>query len=74
MLGGGKYIAPREWGPVVEGRDVFREKVEEVYGSVGMGVVWVDDDMSHHARGGEVHCGTNVLREVAGKGWWEGDK
>ncbi|KAK3900329.1 hypothetical protein C8A05DRAFT_17347, partial [Staphylotrichum tortipilum] len=73
VLGEGrKYLALRQWGPVVGGRDVFVEKVEEVYGAVGMGVVWVDDYMSHHVRGGEVHCGTNALREVGHRGWWEG--
>jgi protein-arginine deiminase len=64
VLGGDTYIAPRQWGPVVEGRDIIAEAVEEVYGRVGMGVRWVDDYMSHHVRGGEVHCGTNVLREM----------
>lgn len=70
VLGEGKYVAPRQWGPVVAGRDVFGDAVEEVYGRVGMEVRWVDDYMSHHVRGGEVHCGTNVAREVLG-GWWE---
>ncbi|KAH6651263.1 hypothetical protein F5144DRAFT_589523 [Chaetomium tenue] len=72
VVGGrsGKYVAPRQWGPVVGGKDVFGEAVEEVYGRVGMEVVWVDDYMSHHVRGGEVHCGTNALREMGG--WWEG--
>lgn len=65
----GKYIAPKQWGPVVEGRDIFAEAVEEVYGRAGMRVEWVDDYMSHHVRGGEVHCGTNALREMGG--WWE---
>jgi protein-arginine deiminase len=72
VLGGdmNKYIAPRQWGPVVDGEDVFGEEVKRVYGRVGMEVVWVDDYMTHHVRGGEVHCGTNVLRAVEG-GWWE---
>jgi protein-arginine deiminase len=69
VLGNGKYVAPKQWGPVVEGRDIFDEAVEEVYGRVGMRVAWVDDYMSHHVRGGEVHCGTNALREMGA--WWE---
>ncbi|KAK4129715.1 hypothetical protein N657DRAFT_562242 [Parathielavia appendiculata] len=69
VLGNGKYVAPKQWGPVVEGQDIFAQTVEEVYGRVGMKVEWVDDYMSHHVRGGEVHCGTNALREM--ERWWD---
>lgn len=69
VLGNGKYLAPKQWGPVVEGKDIFAEAVEEVYGKVGIKIEWVDDYMSHHVRGGEVHCGTNALREMGA--WWE---
>jgi len=72
VLGNGKYLAPKQWGPVVEGKDIFAEAVEKVYGRVGMTVKWVDDYMSHHVRGGEVHCGTNALREMGA--WWETDE
>ncbi|KAH6853257.1 hypothetical protein B0I37DRAFT_333094 [Chaetomium sp. MPI-CAGE-AT-0009] len=69
VLGNGKYLAPKQWGPVVDGRDIFAEAVEGVYGKVGIKVEWVDDYMSHHVRGGEVHCGSNALREMGA--WWE---
>jgi protein-arginine deiminase len=69
VLGNGKYLAPKQWGPVVDGKDIFAEAVEEVYGKVGIRIEWVDDYMSHHVRGGEVHCGTNALREM--EAWWE---
>ncbi|KAL2130697.1 hypothetical protein VTI74DRAFT_6084 [Chaetomium olivicolor] len=69
VLGNGKYLAPKQWGPVIEGKDILAEAVEKVYGRVGMSVKWVDDYMSHHVRGGEVHCGTNALREMGA--WWE---
>ncbi|KAK4175770.1 hypothetical protein QBC36DRAFT_301709 [Triangularia setosa] len=72
VLGNGKYIAPKQWGPVVEGRDILADAVEEVYGRVGLEVKWIDDYMSHHVRGGEVHCGTNALREMGQ--WWETDE
>lgn len=54
---------------MVEGVDIWADAVEKEYVRVGMGVAWVDDYMSHHVRGGEVHCGTNALRETGG--WWE---
>jgi protein-arginine deiminase len=69
VLGNGKYVAPKQWGPLVQGRDIFADAVEKLYGAVGMQVKWVDDFMSHHVRGGEVHCGTNALRETGV--WWE---
>ncbi|KAK4040944.1 hypothetical protein C8A01DRAFT_35001 [Parachaetomium inaequale] len=69
VLGNGKYLAPKQWGPVVEGRDIFADAVENVYARAGVRVQWVDDYMSHHVRGGEVHCGTNALREMGV--WWE---
>ncbi|KAK4457276.1 hypothetical protein QBC42DRAFT_279485 [Cladorrhinum samala] len=69
VLGNGKYVAPKQWGPIVGGRDIIADAVEEVYGRVGLEVKWVDDYMTHHVRGGEVHCGTNALREMGP--WWE---
>jgi protein-arginine deiminase len=67
---GSDYLAAKPWGPVVEGRDIFEELVRDVYGKANMTVHFVDDFMSHHVNGGEVHCGTNTLRdtEVA---WWK---
>ncbi|KAK4161502.1 hypothetical protein QBC43DRAFT_337169 [Cladorrhinum sp. PSN259] len=70
VLGNAKYyIAPKQWGPMVEGRDIFADAVEQVYGRAGLEVKWIDDYMSHHVRGGELHCGTNVLRQMGR--WWE---
>ncbi|KAK0616645.1 putative peptidylarginine deiminase [Immersiella caudata] len=65
---GKRYIAPKQWGPVVDGVDVLAEAVEGVYTSVDMSVEFIDDYMSHHVRGGEVHCGTNTFREMGR--WW----
>ncbi|KAL2692378.1 hypothetical protein Neosp_002785 [[Neocosmospora] mangrovei] len=67
---GHDYLAPRPWGPVVNGRDILEDAVKYVYARANMTVWLIDDYMSHHVRGGEVHCGTNTLREkdVA---WWE---
>ncbi|KAM5341593.1 hypothetical protein ACJ41O_014624 [Fusarium nematophilum] len=67
---GHDYLAPKPWGPVVNGRDILEDAVVDVYSRANMTVWFIDDFMSHHVRGGEVHCGTNTLREkdVA---WWE---
>ncbi|RSL98885.1 hypothetical protein CDV31_012406 [Fusarium ambrosium] len=67
---GRDYLTPKPWGPVIDGRDILEEAVKDVYVRANMTVWLIDDYMSHHVRGGEVHCGTNTLREkdVA---WWE---
>ncbi|QIS03313.1 hypothetical protein F5X71_14190 [Nocardia brasiliensis] len=64
LMNAANYVAPRQWGPVVDGRDVFEAAVTEAYRSVGLTVRYVDDWEALHLGGGEVHCGTNVLRQI----------
>lgn len=64
------YLSPRQWGPVVNGRDVFADGVEHAYRAVGMQVDHIDDYTTHHMMGGEIHCGSNAVRDVT-KRWWE---
>ncbi|WP_169813914.1 protein-arginine deiminase family protein [Actinomadura kijaniata] len=64
-----RYLAPRQWGPVVGGRDVFQDAIERAYRKVGMEVDHIDDYTTHHSMGGEIHCGTNAVRTVT-KPWW----
>jgi protein-arginine deiminase len=67
---GTDYFAPQQWGPIVDGTDIFAEAVSRAYADAGMTVQWIDDWDSHHVMGGEVHCGTNTLRTMA-TSWWE---
>lgn len=67
---GSDYVAPKPWGPLVNGKDILEEAVVEAYQGANMRVRFVDDFMSHHVRGGEVHCGTNTLRQTS-FAWWE---
>uniref|UniRef100_L2GHH5 Arginine deiminase type-3 n=1 Tax=Colletotrichum fructicola (strain Nara gc5) TaxID=1213859 RepID=L2GHH5_COLFN len=67
---GGHYLSPKPWGPMVDGKDLFEERVRAVYGATGMDVGFVDDFLSHHVGLGEIHCGSNTLRETDVK-WWE---
>ncbi|MEU1849473.1 protein-arginine deiminase domain-containing protein [Streptomyces sp. NPDC019990] len=69
LLGRDRYLAPRQWGPVIDGKDIFTEAVTAVYRRVGMKVSYVDDWYTYHLGMGEVHCGTNTLRDAA-KAWW----
>lgn len=69
LLSEEKVVVPKQWGPLVGGKDIFEEEVRRVYGGVGIDVGFVDDWTTHHGGGGDVHCGTNTWRE-AGR-WWE---
>jgi protein-arginine deiminase len=62
---GYEYIASNPFGPIIKGRDVFADAVMDVYARANMTVHFIDDYMSHHVRGGEVHCATNSLRDAS---------
>ncbi|GAA4305099.1 hypothetical protein GCM10023086_22720 [Streptomyces venetus] len=69
LLGRDRYLAPRQWGPVIDGKDIFTEAVGAVYRRVGLKVSYIDDWYTYHLGMGEVHCGTNTLRD-ASAAWW----
>ncbi|PWG14391.1 hypothetical protein DF268_05745 [Streptomyces sp. V2] len=64
-----RYLAPRQWGPVIGGKDIFTEAVTAAYRSAGMTVSYIDDYYTYHLGMGEVHCGTNTLRDTSAA-WW----
>lgn len=67
---GSDYIAAKPWGPIINGKDIVEEAVVNIYSKAGMTVRFIDDYMSHHVRGGEVHCATNTFRET-NVAWWK---
>ncbi|CEN60962.1 hypothetical protein ASPCAL07633 [Aspergillus calidoustus] len=67
---GSHYISPNPFGPVVDGVDVIAAAVNEVYARAGMNVTFVEDYFSHHLSNGEVHCGSNTLRQTD-LVWWQ---
>ncbi|KAM4054316.1 protein-arginine deiminase (PAD) domain-containing protein [Hirsutella rhossiliensis] len=67
---GKDYLAPKPWGPRINEKDILETAVAKVYAKANTTVWFIDDDMSHHVRGGEIHCGTNTLRET-GVEWWK---
>ncbi|KAL2808605.1 hypothetical protein BJX63DRAFT_424483 [Aspergillus granulosus] len=67
---GNRYLSPNPWGPVVNGTDVLARAVEGAYTRAGMTVGWIDDYLSHHVGAGEIHCGSNTLRQTD-LVWWE---
>jgi protein-arginine deiminase len=66
LTGSETYLAPKPWGPVIDGRDMVEDAVKKIYEDIGWKVKWIDDWDSHHKLGGEVHCGTNTIREMSG--------
>lgn len=64
-----EVVAPKIWGPVIEGRDIMAEAISAVYEKVGFHVSFLDDWYTHHKWGGEVHCGTNTRRDP-NMPWW----
>ena len=63
------YIMPDQWGPKENGKDVLGASATAAYAKLGIKAWSVDDWFSHHALGGEVHCGTNATRAISGT-WW----
>ena len=63
------YLAPRQWGPVIGGKDIFTEAVTAAYTGAGMKVSYLDDWETYHLGMGEIHCGTNTLRNTSAA-WW----
>lgn len=70
LLSRDRYLAPRQWGPVIGGKDIFTEAVTAAYTRAGMKVSYVDDWYTYHVGMGEIHCGTNTLRD-ASAAWWK---
>jgi protein-arginine deiminase len=69
LTGYNTCVAPNPWGPVVEGKDILAETISKKYAKIGMRVKFIDDWNTHHNFGGEVHCGSNSIRDMAAK-WW----
>lgn len=63
------YLSPKPWGPLVDGKDVFEQAAVSVYAKAGLDVTFMDDWNTHHNWGGEIHCGTNTVRQTD-QPWW----
>ncbi|MFI1394326.1 protein-arginine deiminase domain-containing protein [Streptomyces sp. NPDC020681] len=70
LLGRDRYLAPRQWGPVIGGKDIFTTAVTAAYTQAGMKVSYIDDWHTYHVGMGEIHCGTNTLRDASAP-WWK---
>ncbi len=66
----GRVVAPKPFGPVIDGVDPFEKDLVDRLGALGIEVRFADVWYLYHINMGEVHCGTNVARDVATV-WWE---
>ncbi|WP_436531995.1 protein-arginine deiminase family protein [Actinoplanes sp. HUAS TT8] len=64
LAGAGRYVAPKPFGPIVGGRDIFATAISEVMRGIGYKVTYVDDLTSAHVSLGEIHCSTNTFRTI----------
>ncbi|KAK2616453.1 hypothetical protein QQS21_000695 [Conoideocrella luteorostrata] len=69
VLSNSEYLAPKPWGPIIDGKDILAEAVIAAYKRAHYNVNFMDDWFSHHTGGGEIHCGSNTIRDASHK-WW----
>lgn len=69
VYGNGEYLAPKPWGPNINGKDIIATAVREAYARAGFSVTFMDDWFDHHVLLGQTHGGTNVARDASQK-WW----
>ncbi|XP_046701188.1 protein-arginine deiminase type-2 isoform X2 [Silurus meridionalis] len=61
---------PKPFGPQVDGKCALETEVCSLLKPLGLSCSFIDDFASYHKLLGEVHCGTNVLREPFTFKWW----
>ncbi|KAF5120935.1 Protein-arginine deiminase type-3 [Metarhizium anisopliae] len=70
VLGNRQILAPNPWGPKIDGHDVLAAAVKAAYDRANYTIYLIDDWFTHHGGVGDVHCGSNVIRELMGVKWW----
>ncbi|MEZ4460920.1 MAG: protein-arginine deiminase family protein [bacterium] len=67
------FMAPDPHGPRENGTDVFEAAFQNILAEVGYEILFVEDWDMYHRLVGEIHCATNVVRDVNPNAtqWWE---
>lgn len=60
-LDDGRILVPQQFGPKLDGKDVFAEAIKAEHEKHGGKVTFVDT-LHLYTAAGEIHCGTNVFR------------
>ncbi|XP_077054084.1 protein-arginine deiminase type-2 isoform X1 [Siphateles boraxobius] len=61
---------PKPFGPQVKGRCALETEMCSLLEPLGLKCTFIDDFAPYHKLLGEVHCGSNVLREPSPFRWW----
>lgn len=69
-LADGHFVAPKPHGPSIDGKDPFEVALETRLADLGITVHFAEDWDTYHAALGEVHCGTNAIRQTSAAKWW----
>ncbi len=64
-------IVARPYGPTVASHDIVEDDMTERLGVYGINVRFAEQWDLLHSADGEVHCGTNAVREFPQRRWWE---
>jgi hypothetical protein len=64
------------YGPVVDYKgkgatDIWMDYVTAAFGLAGYTNILTADSLAYHNNQGNVHCGTNVIRELPAYDWWD---
>ena len=75
LVDGPTVVTGRAFGPKVAWRDATRRDllqdcVEATFTRAGYTAVEMVDSTTYHNAGGNVHCGTNAIREIPAGSWW----
>ncbi|XWW97726.1 hypothetical protein V2A60_005713 [Cordyceps javanica] len=63
------YMAPKPFGPEINGEDIFETAAKNLYQKVGFSRVDFHDTWVFHKAVGDIHCMTNTYRDTSDK-WW----
>jgi hypothetical protein len=75
LVDGDTVVTGRAFGPKVAWRDstkrdLLQDYVEAAFKGAGYNSVELCDSTTYHNAGGNLHCGTNAIRELPGGVWW----
>jgi len=58
------FISPKPFGPVVDGVDILEESCRKALQEAGVVVHFLDAFEAYSRNAGEIHCGTNAIRQA----------
>ncbi|KAM0743565.1 hypothetical protein ACQRIT_001824 [Beauveria bassiana] len=63
------YLAPKPFGTVIDGKDIFEEAATAAYKKAGFTTVDYLEEWRIHSAVGDLHCMTNTFRDIS-EPWW----